>query len=128
MSDTRNVARGDHIYVPWIPEHDGQSPQLAVAVVHEGDGATVSVTGEMDLATAPSFARQALSLFGLPVESVTLDLAGLEFIDSSGLQALTVVLDAAEEHRVPLSLRSVPEQARRVLEVTSLVERFTIEG
>jgi anti-sigma B factor antagonist len=111
-----------------VPDHDGRTPQLAVAITHDGDGTTVSVTGEMDLATAPSFQRQALSLFSLPVESVTLDLAGLEFIDSSGLRALIAIRDAAEAHRVHLSLRSVPEQARLVLAVTNLTDSFVTEA
>jgi anti-sigma B factor antagonist len=123
------LARGDRLtHVPMTPDHGGRTPQLAVAIRHDGDGTTVSVTGEMDLATAPSFQRQALSLFSLPVESVTLDLAGLEFIDSSGLRALIAIRDAAEAHRVHLALRSVPEQARLVLAVTNLTDSFVTEA
>jgi anti-sigma B factor antagonist len=113
--------------VPGATE-DVEEPHLAATVTHEGDGARVLVTGEMDLATAPDFERQVVALLELPVASVTLDLAGLDFIDSSGLRALVAIHEAADEHRVTMTLHSVPEQARSVLEITNLAARFAIDG
>jgi anti-anti-sigma factor len=114
--------------VPLVAEPDGRVPHLAASVTHDGDGAVVCVTGELDLATAPSFLRQALALLALPLESVTLDLAGVGFIDSSGLGALIEIRGAADDHRIALTLRAVPGQARRVLELTNLADQFDIEA
>jgi anti-sigma B factor antagonist len=104
--------------------HDGQSPSLQCQITHEGGRVTIALHGEMDLASAPTLQREALALLALPVESVTLDLADLRFIDSSGLRALVEIHAAAEEHRIGLTLRAVPAQARLVLEVTHLAELF----
>jgi anti-sigma B factor antagonist len=111
---------------PFVSEQDDAPSHLAATVVYEPNGAVVSVAGEMDLASAPAFQRQVLALFALPVESMTVDLAGLSFIDSSGLRALVTIHDAAQEHRIPMSLRSVPRQARRVLELTNLAQLFAV--
>jgi anti-sigma B factor antagonist len=110
-----------------VTERAAPTPHLTATVTHEGEGAVVSVAGEMDLATAPEFERQVVSLLAPPVAAVTLDLAGLEFIDSSGLRALVAIHGAATEHRVTLTLRAVPEQARSVLELTDLADRFAID-
>ena len=58
---------------------------------------------------------------------VTLDLAALTFMDSSGLNVLNRVRVAADDHGIKLTLRDVREQVRRVLEVTNMTELFTIE-
>lgn len=111
-----------------LPLHpDGTHPLLRVQTAHAGGPVVVHVCGELDLATAPILQREVLALFALPLEAVALDFAELTFIDSSGLNVLTRVRVAAEEHGVPLTLRRVPDQARRVLQLTGLDELFSIE-
>jgi anti-sigma B factor antagonist len=125
---TELAGQSDIHYVPLVPDDGGQVPAVAAKVLHESDGAVVQVTGDLDLASAPAFHRQVLSLFALPLGSITLDLRGLDFLDSSGLRALVAIREVAGEHRVTLALRSVPENARRVLELTDLADEFDIEA
>ncbi len=70
---------------------DGATPFLTAHAAHSGGAVVVTVSGELDVASAPSFRRNVLALFALPVEVVTLDLAGLTFMDSSGVNVLTRV-------------------------------------
>ena len=57
---------------------------------HDDHGAVsaVTVSGELDLASAPEFRTMVRELMGGGVRIVTVDLAGTDFIDSSGLGAL----------------------------------------
>ena len=65
------------------------TPPFEASVEHSGTTAIVRLTGELDIATAPELSDL---LHGLEpsCERIILDLAGLEFIDSTGLR-LTVV-------------------------------------
>ncbi|MGZ5317850.1 MAG: STAS domain-containing protein [Actinomycetota bacterium] len=53
----------------------------------DGDGAVLSVVGEIDLASAPQF-KEALAQLVAEEISVTIDLGDVTFMDSSGLHVL----------------------------------------
>ncbi len=53
-------------------------------------------------------------------------MSALEFIDSSGLSVLVAGLKRLRNSDGNLTLRSVPEQTRRVLEVSGLSRVLTI--
>lgn len=59
-------------------------------VQHDAHGAVsaVKVAGELDLSSAAEFRTMVRELMGAGVRIVTVNLAGTEFIDSSGLGAL----------------------------------------
>ena len=99
---------------------------FAALVTHEAGRAIVYVTGEMDLATAPPFQREVVSLLSLPVDTVAIDLECLTFIDSSGLSALNAIRKASAAHDVRLVLQSVPAQAFRTLEICGMAECFEL--
>ena len=106
---------------------DLETALLATRVVHTDTTVVVVLEGELDLASAPRLERELLALFARPVHIVTLDLAALTFMDSSGLNVLNRVRVTADDHGIKLTLRNVREQVQRVLEVTNMVELFTIE-
>ncbi len=96
------------------------SPGLTIAV-HELDGKTcVIVSGELDGASAPAL-KDSLSAFtGELAGDLVLDIAGLSFIDSSGL-ALFIELQMKLDrtgHR--LTLMQPTPMARRLLAITNL--------
>jgi anti-sigma B factor antagonist len=100
---------------------------LATRVIHADASIVVVVAGELDLASAPQLQREVLALLALPVNTVTLDLDALTFMDSSGLNALNHVRNAAEDRGIKLTLRNVRQPVRQVLDVTRMTERFTID-
>ncbi|MDF2434814.1 MAG: hypothetical protein JWP44_4445, partial [Mucilaginibacter sp.] len=59
-------------------------PDFAVERVERGDQITLVLSGELDLLHAATVARTVESIE--PNGSLTLDLFGLEFVDSSGLR------------------------------------------
>ena len=62
--------------------------KLRIETKHtDGQGAIVSVAGEIDLASAPQF-KEALDQAAAEKIPVTIDLAEVTFMDSTGLHAL----------------------------------------
>jgi anti-anti-sigma factor len=97
-----------------IPARDAG---FACMIEHRTRHVVVSLYGELDLVAAPELRRRVLAFFPLPIDSVTLDMKGLTFIDSSGLHVLTVAKQAAAAHRVELILEGASASTRRLLEL-----------
>jgi anti-anti-sigma factor len=89
-----------------------------------GEPVVVTVRGEVDLATAPQLEASVTQVFTTDAGSVVLDLAGMTFIDSSGLRVLVALSNDGRERGTALSLRNVPRHADRVLDLTGLAEFF----
>ncbi len=102
----------------------GLDPSLTYDTVEVDGAAVVTLRGDLDLASAPELLRQLQSLVARPVTSVTVDLAGLAFLDSSGLGTLCRAQQEAEGRGIAFALDRVPSHARRVLEITGLSRQF----
>jgi len=91
----------------------------------ESDGETfVAVTGEIDLATAPELRAALMTVAG----HLTVDLAGVSFMDSSGLGALV----AAQKHTVGgghrFSVRNETDLVERTMKLTGVYDVFHPNG
>jgi anti-anti-sigma factor len=97
-----------------IQEVGGDGPGLTVERASDG---TLVLSGELDLATAHVL-QTALDQSGQGGD-ITLDLAGLEFMDSTGIK---LIITAARklEGRSWLILRSPGAPIRRVLELVQI--------
>jgi anti-sigma B factor antagonist len=87
---------------------------------------TLTVRGEIDLASAPALERE-LRDAERPARRVVLDLAGLEFIDSTGIHVLVDAQRRAEINGHQLVLKHVPAQAERLFSLTGIKPRFSID-
>ncbi len=83
------------------------------------DATVVRVIGELDLATHERLSDEltAIAAKGGPI---VVDLAGCDFVDSSGIRALLVGMEAAEENGGRLVLAGVKPQVERILDVTGV--------
>lgn len=93
-------------------------------VVPDGDRATVTPFGEIDLATAGEVEAQLAPLWNGGFHEVVLDLVQVTFIDSSGLRVVVEAGEAAERHRVAFTVLPGPPAVQRTFEVTGLAPRF----
>lgn len=84
----------------------------------EGSQAVVSLSGDLDMASASKLFDCLQRLVNSHVPTIVVDLSGLEFCDSSGLGVLLRVHQRAKEHRTRLVLRAPTPTVRRVFEVT----------
>jgi anti-sigma B factor antagonist len=89
-----------------------------------------AVSGEIDASTSPELA-DALSTIPpecLARELVVLDMAGVDFIDSSGLRVLIDLSNRAREQDVQVALRSPSRAVAKLVEITGLHGLFSNDG
>jgi anti-anti-sigma factor len=106
---------------------DPASALLHTRVEHRDRVAVVIAQGELDVASAP---RLVAALDGLGTaeggEAVVIDMAGVGFMDSSGLRALLDCERACRESGRPFALARPTDSVRRVLELVDLLETLTV--
>ena len=104
-----------------------QIDHLRIESDEQKDGTIVlTVSGEADVESAASLRAALAEAAGRKPPAIVLELAGLEFIDSSGISVLVEArLRAAEEGR-RFILRNLSAQAARVFTVAGLASKFTI--
>ncbi|WP_419918500.1 STAS domain-containing protein [Candidatus Poriferisocius sp.] len=62
--------------------------EFGVVVASCAQWEVLTVTGEIDMATAPRFRQRLRSVIGAGGQNVVIDLSGVDFIDSTGLGVL----------------------------------------
>jgi anti-sigma B factor antagonist len=95
--------------------------ELTLDVQRKDDGITVAVAGEVDLDNAAQL-RDTLSELAEETDHVVLDLAGLEFIDSTGLAALLAGHKRLEAEGGRLELQNPPRMLVKMLKLVGLVD------
>ena len=105
--------------------HDAAT-RLGVEAIENGSGApTLRVTGELDLVTAPLLRTELEARRG-GADRVVLDLAGVEYIDSTGLVLLLEATREAQGAGWTLALsRDIGPAVARLLEITKTESLFT---
>jgi anti-sigma B factor antagonist len=91
-----------------------------------GEG-TVAAFGEIDVATAPELRAALDALIDSGTGAVDVDMAGVTFIDSSGLGALIAALKRARQRDADITISNLTGATRRVFEITGLIEVFKID-
>ncbi len=82
--------------------------------------AAIAAEGELDATSAPKLRTALEAAIAAGVGDIHLDLGGVTFIDSSGLQSITAVLRELRESGHDLSIASASRSVRRIFEVTGL--------
>jgi anti-anti-sigma factor len=90
-----------------------------------GDDGVVTVTGELDAFAAPALS-DALTAAGLTAGDLTLDLAGVSFVDSAALRLLMLTQHEVVESGHAFRLRSPSPAVQRLLHVSGLDEHFEL--
>jgi anti-sigma B factor antagonist len=101
--------------------------ELHVSSRSHGDHAIVTASGEIDLYTAPRL-HSALSAViddGGPAR-VIVDMSGVEFCDSTGMNVLLSCLRQIRERGGELEIAAPRPAVRKILQVTGLDSVFTI--
>lgn len=86
----------------------------------------VSVTGELDMYTAPSLEQQILEALDDGHGRVVVDLSGCEFLDSTALAILITVNRRLGERKRRLVLVAADRNIMRIFQVTGFDRTFTI--
>ena len=103
-------------------------PEFEVRIAEVGNnGFVVSVSGEVDLHTAPEMERELVEVLQLGGNSVVVDLAEVGFIDSTVLGLLLRYKPRFRSRGGDLVLVSDDRRILRTLEITGLDRVFQIE-
>ena len=87
----------------------------------------VVLTGEIDILSSADLASRLAVVASEPAVSVVVDLAGITFIDSSGIHALVNAVRTAERNGGSAVLAAPAPGPGRVFEITRLADVVPVE-
>ena len=104
--------------------------ELNVSSRFQGDHAIVIATGEIDLYTAPRLQSELAAVIAnsAPATKIVVDMSGVDFCDSTGMNVLLSCLRQARERGGELELAAPRQAVRKILQVTGLDAVFTISA
>jgi len=103
------------------------SAQLSVDEKRTAQESILTLTGEIDMATAGELFAAAQRALLDPPNRVVLDFAGVTFCDSRGLSTLLLLNKAATAAGSSLVLVNVGDYLQRLLDITGLRAALTVE-
>jgi anti-anti-sigma factor len=99
---------------------------LSITTTAESDRTVIEVGGEIDVHTCNELEEAVRKAYGSGGANVVLDVAGVGFIDSSGLRSLITLQQEAATTDGTLTLRAPSRPVMRLLEVTGLTAMFPV--
>jgi anti-sigma B factor antagonist len=100
-----------------------QTP-FEIESVREQDRALLTLSGELDIATVPRVEAAVNATLTSEVRTLTMDMSGLGFVDSSGLRLFIVLDQRASAEGWELRLIRPPEQVLKVFRVSGVEENL----
>jgi anti-sigma B factor antagonist len=120
---------------PWVTaggrsvcEATVVTDQLSIEIVPRPDCVTLRLSGEIDMYTASHLREAALLATNRFSTALHLDMAGVTFMDSTGVQVLVATRHRLDVEGGHMKLLSPGRQVVRVLEVTGIDHLFEIEA
>ena len=100
---------------------------LEISLSQENDATVVTISGDVDCASAPHLqdVLDALRIAG--IRSIVIDAADVGFVDSTGVGVLvTAQRHLRREHDGTLTVRSPSRAVYRVLQLAGLIDAFSV--
>jgi anti-sigma B factor antagonist len=88
---------------------------------------TLAVTGEIDAYTASQLRKQLLPLTEEQGAVVTVDLSGVDYMDSTGLGVFVAGLKSTKKHGSRLVIQGLTPRVERLFNITGLSEKFEMD-
>jgi anti-sigma B factor antagonist len=104
------------------------SEQLEVRDIVAGGWHTLRLSGELDLVSTVILSDAADRIAMDAIDGVVLDLAKVDFMDSTGVRAVLALQDRCAKLSTELRIVPGPRAVQRVFEVTGLVERLPFQA
>jgi len=100
--------------------------ELKVSTRSHAGHTILTVVGEIDLYTAPRLQAEFTRLLEIGPDRVVIDMSGVEFCDSTGMNVLLSALKRMRERGGALEVASPRPAVRKILQVTGLDSVFTV--
>ncbi|MFD0887440.1 STAS domain-containing protein [Streptosporangium algeriense] len=101
--------------------------ELKVSTRSHAGHTVMAIIGEIDLYTAPGLQAEFTRLLQeSPATHVVIDMSGVEFCDSTGMNVLLSALKRLRERGGTLELAAPRPAVRKILQVTGLDSVFTV--
>ena len=97
---------------------------FTIHCARERDRYVVAPVGELDLASAWRLERELRRVVASDAREIVLDLSGVEFIDSTGLQPVVHAQARTEHHTKRLMIVPGPDNVQRCFEISGLTSRL----
>jgi len=97
---------------------------LTLQSARDGDTHAITVSGELDVASAPDLEAELLAVEATDARTIMVDLAGLQFIDSTGLRLLLNAYARSRADSDRLALLRPTDGVFRVFEIAGLANRL----
>ncbi|OYW61073.1 MAG: anti-anti-sigma factor [Rhizobiales bacterium 12-68-15] len=92
-----------------------------------GSDVVLKVSGRLDTPNAKPFEASLMEAISSTDGGITVDLAGVDYVSSSGLRALLVAGKAMRTAKRDLALRSLQPQIREVFDISGFSTLFEIK-
>ena len=100
---------------------------MRIRQTQDGSTIQIAVEGDLDMYSAPDLLAAGLTaLEQSEADTLVLDLAALDFTDSTGLRTFVGLHSKAGDERRDLVLTNLPDGTLRLLQLTGLDSVFTI--
>jgi anti-sigma B factor antagonist len=113
--------------VQLLESDGGESLPCQVATSREDTVTVVRLAGELDLECVPAIRAELRDVFVQGGEQLRIDLAGVTFIDSTGLGALVWAWKQARMFRMRFLVVNPSPEVARLLSLSGLDRIFTVE-
>jgi len=99
---------------------------LTIEQSQSSDESLIRVVGEVDLYSSPELRKAILKAVPSARGALAIDLAGVTYIDSSGIATLVEGLRSAREHGTEFILNAPSQAVMQVLELARLDSVFEV--
>ncbi|MEU3526470.1 STAS domain-containing protein [Streptomyces sp. NPDC038707] len=99
---------------------------LKITTRDAATGPVLEIFGQLDYDNAPRLQHLIATVALRPGQRLVLDLAGMEFCDSSGLSSLIAAYNHAQAAQADVALAAVPAPTLRTLRIVGLDQIFPI--
>jgi anti-sigma B factor antagonist len=103
-----------------------QAPRFEMRATTIGGASAMALSGDLGMETGPQFTDEVETAVWGTVGAFVLDLSGVTFLDSSGLHALLRARAYLAREDRPLVLVCPRGPVRRMLDLASVLDTFTV--
>ena len=93
-----------------------------------GNTAVVQAVGDINIYSSADFQDSLRPVLARKPERIVIDMAGVDFMDSSGIASLVKMLSRAKAVGASMHLAAMSDRVRSLFEITRLDNVFTIHA